>query len=295
VKDVQTLPGADIDSDHSLLVAKICTRLKKIIRSQKRRPQWDLEKMFTQKQTVQDTLEGKLGAIEYDSGNVEVQWNNIKGCVLDTLSDFVGKVEKRARKLWITQEMISKMDERRKWKNFNTEEGRKNYRRLRNELKRATDNAKKEYLENICNEIMDFQRTGLYDLMYMKTKELGWKETQGIQNIGIDVSQGNRILEHSQVLKIWRNYITELHDLPNRPETLGGETEEEVDTDEKAPSFLPSEVEKAIKEVRNKKTTRDDDVPGDALKLLEDSLKIITKLTPLMKLESGPRTSRKFQ
>jgi hypothetical protein len=45
VKDVQTLPGADIDSDHNLLVAKICTRLKKIIRFQKRRPQWDLEKL----------------------------------------------------------------------------------------------------------------------------------------------------------------------------------------------------------------------------------------------------------
>jgi endonuclease/exonuclease/phosphatase family metal-dependent hydrolase len=29
VKDVQTLPGADIDSDHNLLVAKICTILKK--------------------------------------------------------------------------------------------------------------------------------------------------------------------------------------------------------------------------------------------------------------------------
>jgi len=40
------------------------------------------------------------------------------------------------------QEMINKMDERRKWKNVNTEECRKNYRRLRNELKRATDNAK---------------------------------------------------------------------------------------------------------------------------------------------------------
>ena len=50
VKDVQTLPGADVDSDHNLLVAKICTRLKKIIRFPKGRPQWDLEKMYTQKQ-----------------------------------------------------------------------------------------------------------------------------------------------------------------------------------------------------------------------------------------------------
>ena len=29
VKDVQTLPVADTDSDHNLLVAKICTKLKK--------------------------------------------------------------------------------------------------------------------------------------------------------------------------------------------------------------------------------------------------------------------------
>ena len=117
--------------------------------------------------------------------------------MLDTISDLVGKVEKRARKPWITQEMISEMDERRKWKNVNTEEGRKNYKRLRNELKRATDNAKKEYLETIHNEIMEFQRTGHYNFMYMKTKELGWKETQGIQNIGIEDSQGNRIVQQS--------------------------------------------------------------------------------------------------
>jgi len=44
-------------------------------------------------------------------------------------------------------------------------------------LKRATEKAKKEYLENARTEIMEFHRTGRYDLMYMKTKELGWKET----------------------------------------------------------------------------------------------------------------------
>ena len=32
VKDEQKLPGADIDSDHNLLVAKVRIRLKKIIR-----------------------------------------------------------------------------------------------------------------------------------------------------------------------------------------------------------------------------------------------------------------------
>ena len=129
MKDVQTLPGADIDSDHNLLVDKVRTRLKKIIRFQKSRPRWDLEKLYAQRQSVQDTLEEKLGAILCESVNGEVQWKNIKECVLDNISNFVGKVEKRARKPWITQEMISKMDERRKWKNVNTEVGRRNCRR----------------------------------------------------------------------------------------------------------------------------------------------------------------------
>jgi hypothetical protein len=59
VKDVQTLPGTDIDSNHNLIVDKMCTRLKTIIRFQKRRTQCDLEKLYTQKQTVQYTVEGK--------------------------------------------------------------------------------------------------------------------------------------------------------------------------------------------------------------------------------------------
>jgi hypothetical protein len=104
-------------------------------------------------------------------------------------------------------------------------------------LKRTTEKPKKEYLEKACTEIMEFQRTGRYDLMYTKTKELGRKETQGIQNIGIEVSHGNRIVEQRQVLKIWENYVTILYHRPNRKETLEAEPEEEVDTDEKGPNI----------------------------------------------------------
>ena len=70
------------------------------------------------------------------------------------------------------------------------------------------------------------------------------------------------------MLKIWENYITELCDRPNRPETLEVDPEEEVDTDEKGPYILQSEVDETIKEMRNKMATGNDDVPGDVLKLL---------------------------
>ena len=52
MKDVQILPGADIDSDHKLLVAKFRTRLKKIIRFQNSRPRWDLDKLYADRQSV---------------------------------------------------------------------------------------------------------------------------------------------------------------------------------------------------------------------------------------------------
>ena len=66
------MPGADIDSDHNLLVAKVRTRLKKTIRFQNSRPRRDLEKLYDQRQRVQDTLEEKLGAIECESGNTVI-------------------------------------------------------------------------------------------------------------------------------------------------------------------------------------------------------------------------------
>jgi hypothetical protein len=45
VKDMQTQPGADMDSDLNLQVAEICTRLKRIIKCQKRKPVSNLEKL----------------------------------------------------------------------------------------------------------------------------------------------------------------------------------------------------------------------------------------------------------
>jgi hypothetical protein len=52
---------------------------------------------------------------------------------------------------------------------------------------------------------------------------------------------------------------------------------------------LQSEVEKAIKEMTNKKATGNDDIPGDVLQLLGDGgLKIMTKLINTI-YETGER------
>jgi len=36
---------------------------------------------------------------------------------------------------------------------------------------------------------MEFQRTGRYHLIYLKAKDVGWKENHGVQTIGIEDSE----------------------------------------------------------------------------------------------------------
>ena len=47
-------------------------------------------------------------------------------------------------------------------------------------------------------KIMKFQRAGCYDLLYLKTKEIGWKENHGIQNSGTEDSKGNIIVASTE-------------------------------------------------------------------------------------------------
>jgi hypothetical protein len=129
--------------------------------------------------------------------------------------------------------------------------------------------------------------------MYKKTQKLHWKEN-AIKNLHIEDSQGNVTVDHKQVLKIWENYIKEQYDGPNRPGTLHNSnlTKKQMLTRQ---AFIFCKVEKAIKEMRNEKATRND-MSGDILKLLvENGFRLIRQLsTTYMKLHNHSRISVKL-
>lgn len=123
--------------------------------------------------------------------------------MLNTVRDLVGKVETRANKPWITQEMFSKIYERMKQKNVNNEDGRKHSRKLRNEFQ-SPDKAKTKYLARISDETIEFPRAGCYDLMYMMTKKLSIKKNPGIRNTGTEVCRLHGIVHERKELKFGR-------------------------------------------------------------------------------------------
>ena len=59
----------------------------------------------------------------------------IKEATLDSARKNTGSSIKKAKKSWVTNVILQKMEERRKWKNIRTAEGKECYRKLNNELK----------------------------------------------------------------------------------------------------------------------------------------------------------------
>ena len=75
--------------------------------------------------------------------SVQDKWALIKEAILDSGRKKIGNGIRKAKKPWVTDIMLQKMEERRKWKNIRTAEGKECYRKLTNELRRETDKARK--------------------------------------------------------------------------------------------------------------------------------------------------------
>ena len=82
--------------------------------------------------------------IQKDAVGVDKKWKDLKEIILKSAS--IGYIKgRRPKKQWITDGMIKKMDERRKWKNVKTQEGKKKYRELNNQLRQETDKAREDW------------------------------------------------------------------------------------------------------------------------------------------------------
>ena len=73
-------------------------------------------------------------------------------------------------------EIKNKMEERRKWKKVNTENGSRMYRVLNNEMRRKTNRGRERWWKGQFKEIGKLDGSGRVNLMYRKVKGLlGYK------------------------------------------------------------------------------------------------------------------------
>ena len=110
----RTFPGADVGSDHEMVMMTFQTRLKN---SRKLRIRFDLEKLNdpTVMSAFQATIGGRFATLatlvdeDADLDSMVIHFNK---AVTDTAAELLGK-QRRKRKPWVTPEILDLCDHRR--------------------------------------------------------------------------------------------------------------------------------------------------------------------------------------
>jgi exonuclease III len=272
VKNAKAYPGADVDSDHNLVVMKFSTRLKRVEKS-KGRKRWNMANLRSKEEELSMEIEtrmerGKVG----EATGVRRRWKLVKEAIVESAEKVIGRqTVKRIRKPWITDDMIKLMDERRRWKGSKKEGAVEKYVRLNNELRRETDRAKEEWWSKECDELERLEREGKTDCMYAKVRQLtGTAKVRAKLSTGINAKDGELLTEKGEIKRRWKEYVEELYDKESKPEMseMGVEDEERVEDDNKGPEIIRGEIRKAIRNIKKGKAVGVDDIPAEFLKVL---------------------------
>jgi hypothetical protein len=124
-------------------VAKIGLKLKRIAKTDINK-KWNMTGLEDKEGQFQQAVETEIkNEKNFEVRDVNSKWNQIKEATTIGAKEVYGFQKTRnAKKPWITSEMLHKMDERRKWKNNETDYGKQEYSRLNNDLRRTTDKAR---------------------------------------------------------------------------------------------------------------------------------------------------------
>ncbi|KAJ8882023.1 hypothetical protein PR048_018511, partial [Dryococelus australis] len=239
LKNAKAYPGAGINSDHNLVVGEIQVKLKKVERG-KARERLNLEtlKDVSKASELEDRFMEKCQS-DRDEECINLKWIKMREGLMTSAIEVLGiRESKSIRKEWITENMLKKMEERRKWKNTGNEEGRKRYRKLNNALRRGTEQRRERWMKEKCEEIEKVEKEGKYEMMYRMAREIAFEGKGRKRNMEIEKVGGTLAKELHEVKRIERGY-----------------------------GILEAEVEKALKVMKNRKACGNN-LPAEVLESL---------------------------
>ena len=153
VTKVKTFPGADCggNCDHVPVVAEVKLKLKRFKKAKKTlRKDWKGLKTENRKNDeFQLKLRNKYAALEEElDGNLNenTEWDLFTESLTKTTEELVPNEKRRGRQRWMTEEILTKMEERRKCKITN----RERYNLLNRKIKQECHTLKERWLNEKC-------------------------------------------------------------------------------------------------------------------------------------------------
>ena len=112
--NTRTFPGADIGSDHDLVMATFKLKLDSKRRPKSSRICFDLDKLKDPQiaEVFQAQVGGKFAALNIIDCDIDTLSNNIKETLITTADEVLGKKRKKI-KPWVTNEVLDLCDNRR--------------------------------------------------------------------------------------------------------------------------------------------------------------------------------------
>ena len=258
----RSFPGADIGSDHDLVMMTFQVRLKMARKPNQPRLRFDLEKLRNPDVacTFQATIGGKfaplIGLSDEDMDTMITTYNT---AMIDAASEILGK-ERRRKKPWVTKDVLDLCDERRDLKKKQNEgEGAKEYREANRRVQKAVKKAKEDWIGAQCKEIETCLNKNNSNRAYQLVKDLT-SEKQG-RSSTIQDKSGKCLTEEKEILSRWTEYCSELYNYESCGDNAVLDCSQLPKED--LQPILREEVEIAVASLKKGKSAGVDNIPAE--------------------------------
>ena len=175
INRTRSFPGADIGSDHELLMLTFRLRLKRIIKPTNTQIKYDLEKL--KDPTVAKAFQAKIGGkfaplilLENENNYIDTMITAINTAVTETANEILGK-HRRIKKPWVTLDILDLCDKRRELKKKKGDtDGREIYKKVNTEIRSIMKKAKEKWIKKQCVSIENNLKNNNTNMAYQTVK-----------------------------------------------------------------------------------------------------------------------------
>ncbi|VDP76932.1 unnamed protein product, partial [Schistosoma curassoni] len=277
MEDVRTRRGADIASDHHLVVTKLKPKLKKNWKT----GQTALQRFNTTflrgtnkinefKITLNKRFQALQDLLKEEETTMEDNWKSINEALTSTCQEVLG-LKKHHHKEWISIETLDKTKERKNKKtainNSRTRaakvQAQAEYIEANKQVKWSIRADKKKYVEELATTAEKAAREGIMKQLYDTTKKLAGKYSKPERPV--KDKEGKPITEIQEQWNRWVEYFEKLLNRPapmNPPEIEAAHIDLPIDVNPPT----TKEIRMAIRQTKSGKAAGPDNIPAEALK-----------------------------
>ena len=265
VHDSKCFPGADIDSDHNLLVMKCVLKLKRLYKGAPKK-RWDIAKL--KQQEVQEEFEKniyeEIRSIENVPIETQREWSTLKEVITKNAEQVIGFEKRQSQAAWITGEIVDLIEKRRSVRSDSTEEGIARYKFLKNQITNKCRQAKETWMKDKCEQVQSDLEQGKVDKAFKTIKRVFQEHKP--RAVNLKDSTGKFLIREREIVNEWKRYLENLYGENEQRMLRGMEEEESVDLDKLGEPILRSEFDLALRQLKNNKASGVDNLPAELLK-----------------------------